>query len=132
MKKHGIVSIAVVALGVAVASPQAQAGDEGWAAFGGFVGGTILSSFTSGHRSSHHHVSSHRSSHGHSSHHHGRVVEQPSGHYEYQTRQVWVPGHYDYERDECGHRIKVWHPGHHKSETVKVWVSHRSSYRSCR
>ena len=109
---------------------EARAGDEGWAAFGGFVGGTLLSSFTSSqhrHSSGRHYRS--EPSHGHRE---TVVVERPSGHYEYQTRQVWIEGHYDYERDECGRRIKVWHPGYYKCEEVKVWVEHCAPVRSCR
>ena len=118
-----------LALAAALIAPlgliqETHAGDEGWAAFGGFVGGTLISSFTSG-RSHHGHHSSHH-------HHETVVVERPSGHYEYQTRKVWIEGHYDYERDRCGRRIKVWHPGHYKYEKVKVWVETRSRGRSCR
>ncbi|MFT5122450.1 MAG: hypothetical protein ACI9TH_004866 [Kiritimatiellia bacterium] len=116
-------SIITLTLGLGVCAPQAQAGDEGWAAFGGLLGGAVLTHAayqSHGHHAAPSHGSSHRES---------------SGHFEYREERVWVPGHYDYERDACGHKVRVFHPGHYKSETVKVWIPHRrghyASRRSC-
>jgi hypothetical protein len=66
------------------------------------------------------------------------------GHYEYRTKQVWVPGYYRYEEipavyHEIHVRIgevklvlarpactrKVWVPGYHEEKRVKVWVPGR-------
>ena len=124
-QKSTLITLAMLAAPLCF-TQQAQAGDEGWAAFGGFVGGTLVANYNnhSRHSSRSNHGGSHyqsRSTHNHHSSH------QPSGHYEYESRRVWVEGHYDYERDRCGHLVKVWHPGYYKYEKVKVWVSHGHS-----
>lgn len=124
--KNTLIGIIALSLGLAFAAPQAQARDDGWAAFGGLIGGAILA----------HAVfqgSSHGSHHGYSV--HGYSHSSKGGRYEYRQQRVWVPGHYDYERDACGHKVRVFHPGHHKIELVKVWVpyshGHVSRRRSC-
>jgi hypothetical protein len=113
-----------IAGAMATAAPVAgQAGDEGWAALGGFLGGTILGEVFHGHHGHHGHQGGHTV-----------VVEehhyvQPAGHYEYEKREVWHEGYYSYEYDRCGRRIRVWNPGYYTYTTVKVWVEHRGHHR---
>ena len=108
---------------LALAPPvSSQAGDEGWAALGGFIGGTIFSGIAHG---SHH--ASHTSHHTIVNH----YETSRSGHYEFVDKKVWHPGYWDYGYDECGRKTKVWVKGYYSIETVKVWVSdrHRHPYR---
>ncbi|HBA85417.1 MAG TPA: hypothetical protein DCZ95_15125 [Verrucomicrobia bacterium] len=46
----------------------------------------------------------------------------PSGHYEYQTRQEWVPGQWVFEESYHGRLRQVWQPGYYQDVTVKIWV----------
>lgn len=46
----------------------------------------------------------------------------PSGHYEYRTEWIWVPGCWVYEDTGCGSR-QVWQPGYYETVRNKVWVS---------
>ena len=48
-----------------------------------------------------------------------------NGHYIYEKRRIWVPGHWDYTRDCHGHKMKVWVKGHHETRRIKVWVNDR-------
>lgn len=100
-----------------------HAGDEGWAALGGFLGGVLLSQ-------GHHHE--HRTVIREKIYHRERVSQ---GHYEYQTRRIWHPGRFVHVRRDCGRVRRVWEPGYYQHEKVKVWVpslhvSYRSGHRS--
>ena len=144
MKKAAWIGILAAAAMVAQ-SPEARAGDEGWAALGGYVVGSLIGGGGHGHGS--YRVGYH--SRGHRSGHHVNyrpapryyhappvryetvIVEnhyapppEPEGHYEYQEQRIWVPGSYSYEYDRCGRQIKVWHEGYYRTEQVKVWVPH--------
>ena len=58
------------------------------------------------------------------------VIERrvSSGHYEYETRQVWVDGQWNYEDIGCGRYRKVWCPGYYKNVQVRVWVPDCEEY----
>ena len=119
------ITLACCILGIAFAMPpqKAQAGDEGWAALGGFVVGGLFQHYA--------HGSHHR-------HHYRaprtcyvppapacpppRVTCQPTGHYETRTVKTWVPGTWIYETLPCGTVQKVWQPGYYQTEKVRVWV----------
>ena len=86
---------------------------------------------------------SYNSGHGHSSHGHS------SGHYEYVSRRVWVPGcstriwipaRYEYQRQSCGRVIRVcvshghydtrYSQGRYEYKQVKVYRQGRSHHNS--
>lgn len=98
--------------GAVIATPHsACAGDEGWAALGGFLGGVLIGQSASCvprtviHRDV--------------------IVEsRPSvcGHYEWVEERYWIPGRYVVERDRCGRRTRVWEPGRYAYRKVRVWT----------
>ena len=57
----------------------------------------------------------------------GRDYRQHSkgGHYIYEKRRIWVPGHWEYTRDRRGYKVKIWVKGRHEIRRVKVWVNDR-------
>lgn len=129
MKK--LLWMGTLALALSMAgSGTAQAGDEGWAALGGFIGGAILSD-AFGH-------------HGHHSVETRVIVNEPYYVREvvhhaprYVSRRVWHEGYWSYAHDRCGRRIKTWNPGYYTVEQVRVSsprheVSYRSHHRSYR
>ena len=105
------------------------AGDDGWAALGGFLGGAIFSEMFRGDRVYHSVV-------------HDRVVEhvgpscprivleEPAGYYKEVRNKIWHEGYYTYRHDHCGRRIKTWNPGYYTYEYVKVWVPAHHSHHS--
>lgn len=138
MKTLGILLAAAVLTGFA--PRQAQAGDDGWAALGGFIGGLIVHDIFE----PHHHTTviketRYRSDYQPRRNHHR---ETHSERYEYRWEKKWVPGYYSYEEDSCGYVEKIWHPGYYTRVKVKVLVSPRryargeylgsSSGRGCR
>ena len=121
MKK--LLGVMTLAIGMTVAGAEKTwAGDEGWAAFGGFVGGTILANFGYDHHS-HHTV---RETH--------VVVDHPYDYdvaeirYTYVNRRVWHEGYWTHEVDRCGQKIKTWHPGYYTIERVRVKKSPSHGY----
>ena len=145
MKKLGIIGLAA-AVWVGGPSVPARAGSDGWAAFGGFLGGLILSDYSS--RSSHT-VYIDRSP----------IVERtvvvrepyrevvvyepyrevvvyepyreviihrPAPVYEVRSTQVWIPGGYRYEVGRSGHSIRSYSPGYYHSYHPKVRVESHS------
>ena len=117
--------IPMALIAVAMMCPSTvKAGDDGWAALGGFLlGGLLLSD--SGH--AHHEYRTVR--------HERVIVEEPvaQGYYTYRTQRVWHPGHHIHRRLACGTLRRVWEPGHYEHRKVKVWVpSHSRSYSSRR
>ena len=123
MKKWAATGVLAVVIALAGVDTS-RAGDDGWAAFGGFVGGTILAGLTHGYQ---HHPT-------HYSHvtvsHPGVYEVKVSGH-RYEERQVWHDGYWSYEYDRCGHRIKTWNPGYYTVEQVQVYApSYSHSYHS--
>jgi hypothetical protein len=101
-----------LALAVSVAGAGgARAGDDGWAALGGFIGGAILADALGGH----HVVRETRV-----------IVEEPYYPREvvysrqYIPQQVWHEGYWSYVRDRCGRSIKTWTPGYYTVEQIRV------------
>jgi len=132
----------VVAGAMTLPAELSRAGDEGWAALGGFIGGLVVSG------ASHHHTT--------------RVVEKtvvvekpvyvepeeriieqvdPScsegqviektvvieepiytSSYVVRTRRVWVPGGWTYLTRACGPPVRVWRGGCYKSVPVRVYT----------
>lgn len=120
MSKFVIVPVLMVAL--LIGRPiEAQAGDEGWAALGGFLGGALLTRAAQcrSYHASYAPVVTETV-----------VVHEPieTGHYEYRTDKEWVPGYWSYVEDRCGRIEKVWHPGRYEYVEVKVWVPHVRRY----
>ena len=113
---------------------EARAGDEAWAAIGGFVAGVITGvAIEDGHHVHHRHPPAHYGHHknyGNKGHHgpphvsyhrhHGK-----KGHWEYRKVRVWVPGHWAYSYDSCGSRVRYWESGYYSWQKNKVWVPHR-------
>lgn len=161
MKKIAWIGV-LAAAAMLAQTPESQAGDEGWAALGGFLAGSLVGGNSHGHGSYNigYHSGGHRSGYhmnyrsGGRTHHGPRVRHhyytppvrhetviiqnytapppEPKGHYEYQERRVWVPESYVYEHDHCGRRIKVWREGYFTTERVKVWVPYRHVRREIR
>ena len=108
-----IVGTLITALAIGT-TPRAEAGDEGWAAFGGVLGGLLLSktvfSDHGHHRTVRHHREAYRS-------------ERATGHYEYRREKRWIPGCWVTVRDDCGRSYREWQPGYYKHFEVKVWVA---------
>jgi hypothetical protein len=136
MKKLGLIGLAAASL-AAGPSVTAQAGSDGWAAFGGFLGGLILSDIA---------YQSPRTVYVHSApvvertvvvrepyrevivHQPYRevVVYPPPPVYEVRTARVWVPGAYRYESDYCGRAIRVWSPGYYTTRHHQVRVDYHA------
>ncbi len=115
------ISIFLTATFFLASTPKAQAGDDGWAAFGGFLGGVIVSSISHDIKNRHH------------DRHREEVVyydlgHNSYGHYEYRTIKTWVPGCWTYREDHHGRTIKVWVEGYYTYEKERIWV--RDRYRS--
>lgn len=49
------------------------------------------------------------------------------GSYVWEKRRVWVPGFWEFTRDNCGRKMKIWVKGHYETRRVKVWVNNRHS-----
>ena len=122
MKK--MIAVFTLAIGMTAAGAErAWAGDEGWAAFGGFLGGTILANL--GHDHHRHHTV--RETHVVED--HSRSYDVVEVHYTYVDRRVWHEGSWSYEYDQCGQKIKTWHPGYYTVERIRVKrPSHRNSH----
>jgi hypothetical protein len=114
MKKWPIMGMVVAA--IAGGTPDvARAGDDGWAALGGFLGGALLTEMF-------HHAGGSRAAvvyHHEAPHHH---VAKRRGHYRQEYRNVWVPGHYEIRQRRCGGDYRVWIPGYYTQRKVEVWV----------
>ena len=129
MKSWIVVSLLTLGLMVGP-SMEAKAINKEWSAVAGFLGGVLVAN-------NHHYRQSYRRE--------ARcytaqpvvvqqqycpppvvVVQQPSGHYELQERQVWVPGTWVYQEIGPNTYQKVWQPGCYKTETVRVWVPGQS------
>lgn len=140
--------ICAITLGLAVQAPQAHAGDEGWAALGGFVAGSLVNEFTH-----HRHGNSYRQrGYGnsyrsecsaapsyrparyaprgrHGSRGHGYAVQHvvthtppaPCGRWEVRKEKYWVPGQYATRNTSCGPRTE-WHEGHWATRDRRVWI----------
>lgn len=121
LSKHMKIGAMVILTGVGTSLPS-QAGDEGWAALGGFIGGLAVGNSSSCRTSVR--------------------VYQPQVHYRYSepvrvyerervrrpryttvTRSVWVPGGWVHQRDDCGRRYKVWQNGYYETVREQVRVS---------
>lgn len=124
---------AAIVLGMMAAPSHAD--DEALAALGGFLAGVITGVVIED--NDHHHRGpavevSVGSRHGYPDRYgrHSRYDRydrhRAPGHWEVRYVKVWIPGRYEYVRDGCGRRIKVWKPGHHISRPEKVWVAYRS------
>ena len=123
--------VSVIALGLSAG--KSHAGDEAVAAIGGFLAGIITGVVID---DDHHHGSIHVSSgircYKHSRHGceacsgHGH---RSSGYWETRHVRVWVPGHWEYVRNRCGDRIRVWKSGYYTTRREKVWVSRGHSGR---
>lgn len=135
MKNKIFISGVVLALVVASALP-AEAGsrsrDRAVAAVAGFVGGVLVANAAHGsHRVDHHYyhpapvIRPSRPVHYERP---QRVIyhqpAQPTGHYEWRTERVWVPGQWVYETLRCGSQRQVWKPGHYITQRTRVWVSY--------
>lgn len=122
MKKWILIALLGTGLGLGT-TLETRAGDDGWAAFGGFLGGTILANMA-------HHGGHHTTVH------HEVVIREPvyevevapAGHYEVVRKKIWNPGYYSYAHDRCGRRIKVWNEGFYTFRDVEVWVSYRGRH----
>ena len=115
-------------------TPKAQAGNDGWAAFGGFLGGVIVSSIGHDIRKNRH--GSHHGNHSSVEIRYGRNYgssHHSNGHYEYRTIKRWAPGYWEYQEDHHGATIKIWMKGHYIYHKEKVWVrdyGHHGGYYS--
>ena len=121
MKNTALSVIAVV--GLALKPGTAHAGDEGWAALGGFIGGAIFSNIANQRGDSDRYHYDNGITRGN----HSAVTvvvgnDGRRGYYKYQQVKRWVPGYHAYRRDECGRQIKVWHNGYYTHDRVRVWV----------
>lgn len=47
----------------------------------------------------------------------------PRGHYEYRSRQVWVPSRWVTEHHGYGGFVRQFYPAHHEWVTVLVWIN---------
>lgn len=116
--------VVALALGLTVAGAgSAWAGDEGWAALGGFIGGAILSDVLG--------CNSYRTVH------ETRVIVQEP-HYvrevvygpppRYVDKRVWHEGYWSHAYDRCGRRIKSWIPGYYSVVRVRVESGHHGGH----
>ncbi len=137
MKKYLTLLILPV-LCLSLGAGRAAAGDEAWAALGGFVGGVITTKVFDHHRDYHR---GHRTEvivverdrpgkhHGHYTHGHSKHgcdnrcdrYERPVRYKTVRTRE-WVPGFWEVRYDRCGTRIRTWQPGYYKQATKRVRV----------
>ncbi|MEM7395361.1 MAG: hypothetical protein AAF492_23765 [Verrucomicrobiota bacterium] len=108
-------------------APEAKAGDEGWAALGGFFGGLIVSEIS--HRGHDRHYG-HRSRRAY--HEPARVVYEEPVRYTYKKvkRKRWVEGYYTHKRLPCGRVVKKWHPGHYETYYERIKVPAYGGYSS--
>ena len=49
----------------------------------------------------------------------------PDGYWEIRRVKVWVGGSWEFVRNSCGERVKIWRPGHYTYRTERVWVASR-------
>lgn len=122
MKLMTGVTAVCVAGGLCLSPMETQAGDEGWAALGGLIGGLALGQISS--HSSHtvvHRVNSYSSCDSRRvTRHRPRTTRK--WRYEYITERHWVPGCWVFERDRCGRRYRVWQDGYYETVRRKVRV----------
>lgn len=126
-----------------VSSPQqAHAGDEGWAAFGGFVGGYLVNEFSHhahARKGGYRHRAPTTCSSGYRRASYARPVAYapavvarpvhiapapppaPCGHWETRKEKYWVQGGYATRNTPCGPRTE-WHEGHWATREQRVWV----------
>lgn len=112
----------------------AHAGDEGWAALGGFIGGALLNEVVHhrGKRSVGRYAPPVHSGGCAPSRttrhpapppaHYAHAAPAPRGHWEARTQKVWVPGRYIHQATPCGGYQKVWQSGYWDKRTQRVWV----------
>ena len=137
--------ITLITLGLA--SEKSYAGDEAIAAIGGFLAGIITGVAIEDHDDYHHHgarvrISTgdhHRVYHytGNRCYRHSRYGcetcrsygHRTTGHWEIRHIKVWIPGHWEFVRNRCGDRVRIWKSGYYTTKPEKVWVSYSTRTR---
>lgn len=131
--KNKIRTLITATIALGLSAGQVHANDEGLAALGGFVAGIITGAIIEDHHGYHHDagvrisVGDRHDRYGSYSRHGQR------GYWEVRHVRVWIPGRWEFVRNECGQSVRVWRPGHHRMQRTRVWVadrgrSHRGSY----
>ena len=133
--------ILLAALAVTFSTGRLHAGDEAWAALGGFVAGVITGAviedadhcetglrvavgdrYGRWDRYGHHDRYDRRDTWDRYDRRDRHYKQRPSGHWEVRHVKVWVPGGWVVEVNRCGDRIRVWRPGYFDLLPRKVWV----------
>lgn len=97
-----------------VSSATTNAINKEWSAVLGFVGGVVVANSFDNHPV-HRDIIIERQ-------YRPYYAEYPTGHYELRTRQVWVPGEYQYVYGRHGRVQRVWASGYYRIERCRVWV----------
>ncbi len=119
--------VSMIILGLSAG--QSHANDKAAAAIGGFLAGIITGVVIDD--DAHHHRSSVYVSSGSRCYSHSRYGcescssrgYRSSGYWEIRHVRVWVPGHWEFVRNRCGDRIRIWKSGYYTTKPQKVWVS---------
>ena len=119
MKNILIITLIAILVG-SITAANAKADREGRALVGGLIGGLIIGSILDG---DHHHRRT--TVHHHSSHRYDSCG--CNGHHEYIPVKTWINGRWLVHYDNCGNRVRNWHPGHYSYTKRRVWVPHNRS-----
>ena len=116
MKDILIITLIAILVG-SITAANANADREGRALVGGLIGGLIIGSILD---DDHHHRRT--TFHHHSSHRYDSCG--CNGHHDYISVKTWINGRWLVHYDNCGNRVRNWHPGHYSYIKRRVWVPH--------
>lgn len=122
--KMKYIILSVICAACLITPPKAKAINEEWSAVAGFVGGLLVANVANDSCT----VSrAPRTVNYNHNYYYENTRRAPRGHYQWETRRVWVPGRWQYYYNDCGRREKYWSAGYYKVERTRVWVSQSNS-----